>query len=151
MSNVYVFDPGAFKLAYPQFASFTNEQLNFFFKSVQGRILDNSETSCISLANREIWFYLLVAHKAELQNRINSGNSGLVGRVSSATEGSVSISTDYSLGSGALGQWLNQTPYGAEFFALTTAWRTALWVAGRAPMPVKRDKWPYPFGPYQKY
>ncbi len=28
-----------------------------------------------------------MAHNAELQNRINDGNSGLVGRISSATEG----------------------------------------------------------------
>lgn len=146
MSNVFVFDPAAFKLAYPQFAKFTDEQLNFFFKSVENRIVDNTESSCFSLDDREIWFYLLVAHKAELQNRINDGNSGLVGRISSATEGSVSISTDYSMGSGALEQWLKQTPYGAEFYAMTAPYRKVLWVAATAPMPVKRTKWPYPFG-----
>lgn len=146
MSNVYVFDPVAFKLAYPQFAKFTNEQLIQFFEEVENSVVDNTESSCFSLANRKKWFYLLVAHNAELQNRIDSGNTGLVGRISSATEGSVSITTDYNMGDGALGQWLNQTPYGAKFFALTTAWRSALWVAATKPMPVKRTKWPYPFG-----
>lgn len=140
MSNVFVFDPDAFKLAFPQFASYSNEQLMWFFESIE-YIIDNSESSCISLKNRKRWFWLLVAHKAELQNRINSGNTGLVGRISSATEGSVSISTDYPIGSGALEQWLKSTPYGAEFYAVTAAWRTALWVSAEAPMPVNRNRW----------
>lgn len=146
MSNVFVFDPAAFKLAYPQFAKFTNEQLTNFFEEVENTIVDNTESSCFSLKDRKKWFYLLVAHNAELQNRINDGNSGLVGRISSATQGSVSISTDYSMGSGALEQWLKQTPYGAKFYAFTAPYRTALWVAATAPMPVKRTKWLYPFG-----
>ncbi|WP_236516068.1 DUF4054 domain-containing protein [Escherichia coli] len=146
MSNVFVFDPAAFKLSYPQFAKFTNEQLTNFFEEVENTIVDNTESSCFSLKDRKKRFYLLVAHNAELQNRINDGNTGLVGRISSATEGSVSISTDYSMGSGALEQWLKQTPYGAKFYAFTAPYRTALWVAATAPMPVKRTKWPYPFG-----
>lgn len=145
MSNVFVFDPAAFKLAFPQFNSYSNEQLTYFFESIEG-LLDNSETSCISLKNRKLWYWLLVAHKAELQNRINGGNTGLVGRISSATEGSISVSTDYPMGSGAMEQWLKSTPYGAEFYAKTAAYRTATWVAATAPMPVKRTKGPYPFG-----
>lgn len=146
MSNVFVFDPDAFKLAYPQFASFTNEQLISFFEEVENTVLDNTETSCISLANRKKWFYLLVAHNAELQNRINSGNTGLVGRISSATEGSVSISTDYNMGSGAMEQWLKQTPYGAKFYAYTAPWRKAIWVSAEQPMPVNRTRLRFPFG-----
>lgn len=139
MSNVFVFDPDAFKAANPQFANYSNEQLTYFFESIEG-LLDNSETSCISLKNRKLWYWLLVAHKAELQNRINNGNTGLVGRISSATEGSVSISTDYPMGSGAMEQWLKSTPYGAEFYAKTAPWRTALWFSAEAPMPVNRTK-----------
>lgn len=137
MSNVFVFDPDAFKLAFPEFKNYSNEQLTYFFESIEG-LLDNSETSCISLKNRKLWYWLLVAHKAELQNRITSGNTGLVGRISSATEGSVSISTDYPMGSGAMEQWLKATPYGAEFYAKTSPWRTALWIGAEAPMPVIR-------------
>ncbi|WP_236508171.1 DUF4054 domain-containing protein, partial [Escherichia coli] len=94
-----------------------------FFEEVENTIVDNTETSCFSLKNRKKRFYLLVAHNAELQNRINDGNTGLVGRISSATEGSVSISTDYSMGSGPLQQWLKQTPYGAKFYAFTAPYR----------------------------
>lgn len=144
MSNVFVFDPDDFREVYaPNFDKYTNAQLNWFFESIEG-LLDNNESSCISLKNRKRWYYLLVAHKAELQNRINNGNSGLVGRISSATEGSVSISSDYPMGSGALEQWLKTTPYGAEFYAITLPWRSVLWFASSRPMPVRRSRFPYP-------
>lgn len=146
MSNVFAFDPTEFKQLYPQFASYTDDQLNWFFEMVENDVLDNSETACISLSTRRKLFYLLVAHKAELQNRINSGNTGLVGRINSATEGSVSIGTDYLSSPTALAQWLNQTPYGAEYYALTQKYRTALWVVATKPMPVNRSKLRYPFG-----
>lgn len=146
MSNVFVFDPVAFKAAFPQFASFTDEQLTWFFESVENTYVDNTESSCFTLADRKKWFFLLVAHKAELQNRINSGNSGLVGRISSATEGSVSISSDYTMGSGAQEQWLKQTPYGAEYYAATASYRQPVWIAATEPMPVNRTKLRFPFG-----
>ena len=70
----------------------------------------------------------------------------MVGRINSATQGTITVTADYSMGSGALEQWLKQTPYGAKFYAFTAPYRTALWVAATAPMPVKRTKGPYPFG-----
>ena len=143
MSNVFVFDPEEFKRLYPQFDKFTDEQLNFMFEIVENDILDNTETSCIKLKTRRKFFFLLVAHRAELQNRIDSGNTGLVGRISSATEGSVSISSDYLSSPTALAQWLNQTPYGADYYAMTAQYRTALWFAGTTPMPVRRTRFPY--------
>lgn len=139
MSNIFVFNPDEFKAVYPQFSKLTNEQLQFFFEMAEDDLIDNSETSCIPLKTRKKLFYLLVAHMAELQGRIDSGNSGLVGRVSSATEGSVSISSDMPMGSGALEQWLKQTPYGNMFYALTARYRGALWVAATRPMPVLRE------------
>lgn len=153
MSNVYVFDPVDFSTT-PIAKSvnrvrttgsspvpvFTNEDWVWIFESIE-ELLDNSESSCISLKNRKRWYYLLIGHKAILQTNIDKGNSGLVGRISSATEGSVSISSEYPSGSGALEQWLKQTPYGAEFYAITSQWRTALWIGAEAPMPVNREKY----------
>ena len=143
MSNVFVFNPTEFKSIFTQFSARSDAQLSWFFTAVENDVLDNTETACISLSTRKKLFFLLVAHKAELQNRIDSGNTGLVGRISSATEGSVSISTDYLSSPTALAQWLNQTPYGAEYYALTARYRTALWNAATRPMPVKRNGLPY--------
>ena len=144
MSNIFVFDPAEFKGAFPQFSTFTDAQLNWLFESVENDVLDNTESACIALATRKKMFFLLVAHKAELQNRINSKNT-LVGRISSASEGSVSVSTDYLSSPTALAQWLNQTPYGAEYYALTAKYRTALWVAAKQPMPVNRNRFNNPW------
>ncbi len=148
MSNIFVFNPSDFREAYPQFSKLTDEQLNWFFEMANGDLLDNSPSSCINLKTRKKLFYLLVAHFAELQNRIDNGNSSLVGRVSSATEGSVSIGVDYNMGTGALEQWLKQTPYGATFYALTAKYRTALWFAAEKPMPVNRNGWRFFWGRY---
>ena len=73
-----VFDPAHFKEIYPQFAGISDTQLEWFFKKSE-QILDNSENSCIDEDTRLIWFYLLVAHYAQLQTQIQSGNSALVG------------------------------------------------------------------------
>jgi hypothetical protein len=74
---------------------------------------------------------------AELQKRIDEGNSSLVGRISSASEGSVSIATDYNIG-GNSAQWYNQTPYGAEYWALTVRYRSSLYVVENLAMQVDR-------------
>lgn len=141
MSNIFVFDPAEFRALYPNFDSYTDEQLEWFFEMVENDILDNTESACIPLKTRRKLFFLLVAHMAELQNRINDGNTGLVGRISSATEGSVSISSDYLSSPTALAQWLNQTSYGAMYYAMTAKYRTILWVASQRPMPVNRSRW----------
>ena len=141
MSTIFVFNPTEFKLAYPSFEKYTDEQLNFMFDMVENDILDNTVSTCIPLKTRKKFFYLLVAHMAELQSRIDDGNSGLVGRISSASEGSVSISSDYLSSPTALAQWLNQTPYGATYYAMSARYRVALWVSAEKPMPVNRSRW----------
>ncbi|KAG1434388.1 hypothetical protein G6F55_014548 [Rhizopus delemar] len=55
--------------------------------------------------------------------------SGLVGRVSSATEGSVSVSSDYSAPAGSA-QWYLQTPYGAMYWEATAWLRVGRYVPG---------------------
>ncbi|WP_432784684.1 DUF4054 domain-containing protein [Oligella sp. MSHR50489EDL] len=102
-----------------------------------GLLINNTATSCVkSLVEREILMYLLMAHFALLQSRIDAGNSA-VGRVSSATEGSVSVSFDN--GSTALSAaWYQQTPYGAKYWAMTAKYRSFLYVVTNFPMRVKR-------------
>lgn len=131
-----VFDPEHFKQIYPQFAGFSDVQLNWFFSKAE-LILDNSECSCIPESTRLIWFYLLVAHYAQLQTQVDSGNDA-VGRVASATEGSVSISLDYPTSASGREKWFNQTPFGAEYWMMTAPYRTGLYVVTNVTMPVDR-------------
>lgn len=141
MSNVFVFDPVLFKAIYPQFSSMPDDLLMYFFEKAESTLLDNTESACVPLKERKILFYLLVAHFAELQDRINEGNGSMVGNITSASEGSVSIGVQALQSNSATGSWLNQTPYGAEYWVLTAKYRQMLYIAENAPMPVNRFGW----------
>lgn len=144
MSNIFVFDPVLFKQIYPQFNALSDELLEFFFEKAESTLLDNSENACVPLKERKYLFYLLVAHMADLHNRVAEGNGGLVGNITSASEGSVSIGVQTLQSTSALGQWLNQTPYGAEWWVLTARYRTGLYIIENLAMPVDRFNFPYP-------
>lgn len=133
--GVVVFDVAKFREAYPS-AKGTDTQLNNAFIKA-GMLLRNDKHSCVcNLAEREMLLFLLVAHMDMLQSNIDEGNSA-VGRASSASEGSVSVSLDY--GTATNGEkWYTQTPYGAEYWALTSRYRSFLYTLGVAPMPVWR-------------
>lgn len=133
--GVVVFDVEKFREAYPS-AKGTDPQLNNAFIKA-GMLLRNDKHSCVcNLAEREMLLFLLVAHMDMLQSNIDEGNSA-VGRASSASEGSVSVSLDY--GTATNGEkWYTQTPYGAEYWALTSRYRSFLYTLGVAPMPVWR-------------
>lgn len=133
--GVVVFDVDKFREAYPS-AKGTDTQLNNAFIKA-GMLLRNDKHSCVcNLAEREMLLFLLVAHMDMLQSNIDEGNSA-VGRASSASEGSVSVSLDY--GTATNGEkWYTQTPYGAEYWALTSRYRSFLYTLGVSTMPVWR-------------
>lgn len=97
--------------------------------------------------------YLLTSHIGWLNApRDGSGNPTLqgqpapplVGRISNASEGSVSVQTD--MGEATAGSpsqpWYMQTKYGAEYWAATAQFRTAHYAARPTPQPVGGS---YPF------
>ncbi len=137
MSGIVEFDVNEFKVLYPSI-KLTDEQLiNCFAKAEIN--LNNTHCSHVeSLKERKILLYLLTAHYAVLQSRIESGNDA-VGRVSSATEGSVSASFDYGQVSQSAA-WYLQTPYGAEYWSMTKKYRSFLYVITQLPMPVDRNR-----------
>jgi len=135
MTGVVVFDIAEFRALYPSIKA-TDAQLVMFFSIAEG-FLDNSECSVVKdLEQRKYMLYLLVAHMAALNQQTESGNA-VVGRLATATEGTVSISLDY----GTMGnneRWYLQTPYGAMYWQLTKRYRSMLYRLGKAPMPVRR-------------
>ncbi len=133
--GVVIFDVAKFRDAYPS-AKGTDTQLkNAFIKA--GMLLRNDKHSCVcNLDEREMLLFLLVAHMDMLQSNIDEGNSA-VGRASGASEGSVSVSLDYGTTTSAE-KWYTQTPYGAEYWALTSRYRSFLYTLGVASMPVSR-------------
>lgn len=135
MEGVVVFDPAEFRALYPLITA-TDVQLEDYFAMAE-TFLDNTECSLVKdLKSRKRMLYLLVAHIATITGTAEKGNN-IVGRISSATEGTVSVSIDY----GTMGnneRWYLQTPWGAMYWQLTKKYRSAVYRMGIAPMPVQR-------------
>jgi hypothetical protein len=123
---VVTFDPKGFKTRYPEFDGIENSRLTLCFNDA-GLYLNNTDNSPVSnVARRTSLLWMLTAHIAFLGGYIDCGNNGQpkpVGRVSSASEGSVSADLDYMQATPGSGAWFNQTQYGAAFWQATTSLR----------------------------
>lgn len=92
-----------------------------------------------SLTQAATLLYMLTAHIARLfapRDALGNPSSAgtfpppIVGRVSSASQGSISVQTDYDSNSSPSEKWYNQTPEGAAYWAATAQFRTALFIPG---------------------
>lgn len=82
-----------------------------------------------NVGQRQILLGLLTAHIATLQAPLNGQpSSNFVGRVSGATEGSVSVSIDLPQIPGA--EWFSMSKYGLMYWQATAAYRTARYIPG---------------------
>lgn len=115
------FDPVAFKARYPEFAAVADPALQACFDEA-GIYLSNSDKPVANEARRLVLFNMLTAHIAYLGGLLSAdGQPRPVGRVSQASEGSVSAGFEYlAPGSSA---WFAQTQYGAAFWQATTSLR----------------------------
>ncbi|WP_304669804.1 DUF4054 domain-containing protein [Neisseria polysaccharea] len=121
-----VFDKERFQTAYPEVRA-AGAQLEMWFTQAES-LLDNTDHSIVKkLEEREMLLFLLVRHFAALNERAAQG--GLVGRIASAAEGSVSVSADMGAAIGNAA-WYLQTPHGATFWQLTAKYRRFRYVSG---------------------
>ena len=127
---VVVFDPATFKLAFPEFAQVPDARLTVLFGMVTATTIDNTDASVVvDPLQRSPMIDLLIAHMLALFGYTRADGTfvpgpGVVGRVSSATEGSVSTSLEYRAAATATEAWYNQTPYGAMYWAMTAPFRS---------------------------
>lgn len=128
---IVVLDITKFRDMFPEFSSVTASALQFLFDQATD-YLNNTECSLvIDATKRERFLYLLMAHLAYVRYGDANGNggSGLVGRLASASEGSVSVSSD-------AGQvefrymWYTQSPYGMDYWQATKVYRMANYYPG---------------------
>lgn len=128
--GVVVFDPVAFLVQYPQFSSVATTALNFNF-TLATLLLNNSCCSVVQDApTRQTLLNLLTAHITQLFNGINGqAPAGLVGRIATASEGSVNVAAEYASTMSLNAAFLAQTPFGAMFLAATAIYRTMRYVA----------------------
>lgn len=134
--GVVTFDPVLFKARYPEFMGKDNALLLSVFGDAT-LYLDNTDASRVTdVVQRASLLNMLVAHLLAMMP--NADGSGLAGRITSATEGSVSVSVENQAADGT-GAWFIQTRYGAAFWQATARYRTFGYVPGRsraAPSPV---------------
>lgn len=128
---IVVLDIPKFRAMFPEFSNVTNDTLPFLFDQATD-YLNNSDFSLVDdVIKRERLLYLLMAHLAYVRYGDVNGNggTGMVGRISSASEGSVSVSSD-------AGQvefrymWYTQSQYGMEFWQATKVYRMANYYPG---------------------
>jgi hypothetical protein len=126
MGVVVVFDPVAFAAAFPQFSSLTSTQLTTIILPIAEVYCRNDGGGPVSLAaTQTALLNLMVAHVAALMFpplATPAGEVAPVGRVASASQGSVSVSFDFPQTPNAA--WFNQTQFGAAFWQATAAYRT---------------------------
>lgn len=129
--GIVQFDAPEFVALYPEFAGLTNGQMQNGFNDAQVQF-DNSCASAVQNANKRlIILYALTAHNIFLQYGSNDGNGqvtpppGIVGRIDSASEGSVSVHSAYPTPTSLTQAFLTQTRYGAKFLADTAVYRMA--------------------------
>lgn len=123
-----VFDPTAFKARYPEFAAVSDATLTACFMEA-GLYLSNADNSPVqNLTRRATLFNMLTAHVAYLGGLLSAdGMPRPVGRVSQASEGSVSAAFEFLTPGTAA--WFTQTQYGAAFWQATSGLRGFRYIA----------------------
>ncbi|WWQ12994.1 virion structural protein [Ralstonia phage PQ43W] len=131
--GVVAFNPAVFAAEYPEFAAVPGSRTTAMFNLAQNTLLDNTSNSPVTdPAYLSELFNMLVAHLllifgAQVPTKATNQPPG---RISSATEGTVSTSFEYNIPAGsAMAPWFNQTKYGAMFWMATARFRSARYFA----------------------
>ncbi len=126
--GIVTFSYANFLARYPEFSAVAEASVNACF-SEAGIYCSNTDMSIVSDVNvRAVLLNMLTAHLVQLYFGSNGeAPSQLVGRVSSAGEGSVNVSVD--MGSQPVNAaWYNQTKYGASFWRAAAPYRAGFYV-----------------------
>lgn len=132
---VVTFDPTLFVARYPEFSTVSAPVLGLYFAEAT-MFLDNTDASRVSdIGQRAVLLNMLTAHVAALNGSgVNGqGASGMVGRISSATEGSVSAAAEFVAAKNGTMAYFIQTSYGAAYWAATASYRTMQYQPGNSP------------------
>ena len=121
---VVAFNPTAFKARYPEFAAVNNDLLSACFGEA-GLYLSNKDNSPVQdVTRRATLLNMLTAHVAYLGGALSADNMPRpVGRMSQASEGSVSAAFEGVPPTPGTGAWFQQTQYGAAFWQATSSLR----------------------------
>jgi hypothetical protein len=117
------FAPSGVQIVSPTTAQLYFNEATMYCRNDGGGPVSNSVSQTVLL-------YMVTAHIAQLNASLNNQSSPqTVGRISDATEGSVSVSLEMDVPPGSA-QWFNQTKYGAAFWAASAPYRTMRYMRG---------------------
>lgn len=131
------FDFATWIAGYPEFSALSPAQGQAYFNQACLLFANTTSNPAFCDGTLPALLYLVTSHVAWLMcpkdangNPSASGTiSPLVGRISSAAEGSVNVSTELK-GSGAPGaEYWEQTRYGLQFWTATAQYRTGRYLA----------------------
>jgi hypothetical protein len=127
---VAVFNPSLFYARYPEFAGVNSIVLGALFAEAGLFYLTNSDCSPVQdVIRRGALLNMLTAHIAFIGGLLSAdGQPRPVGRVSDATEGSVSASFEGVPPTPGTGAWFQQSQYGAAFWQATTSLRSMRYI-----------------------
>lgn len=128
--GIVAFDPVLFVARYSEFRDVTSPLLGMYFDEAT-MYLNNTDSSRVSdVAQRAVLLNMLTAHIAALNGSGIKGNGapGIVGRINSASEGSVSVNAEYATPANGTQAWYQQTQYGVAYWAATARYRTMQYV-----------------------
>ena len=135
MVGVVTFDYAIWSARYPELAALVSQpQAQAYFYEAT-LYCDNSPCSPVQDPTQlGVLLGMVTAHIAALNAALNGQpSSPLVGRINSATEGSVSVQAQMDAAPGSA-QWFNQTKYGAAFWQATVQYRSMRYVPGPVPI-----------------
>lgn len=128
-TGVVTFDYTAWSALFPTLAASIDQATAQMYFDSATLFLDNTGCSqVINLTKRSLILNYLTAHVAQLFGTIaGQPPSPLVGKISQATEGSVSVSVEWPVTANSA--WFLQTPYGAFAWQALAPYRIALYLA----------------------
>jgi hypothetical protein len=130
---IVTFNFDAFAQAWPEFATVDPVRAQSMFNIAQLSLLDNTGGSPVQDINiLTQLFNMLVCHLLTVFGRSApvGANNTPVGRMSSATQGTVNVSFEYKIPEGsAIAAWFNTTQYGAMYWMATARYRSARYFA----------------------
>lgn len=119
---MFTFDLSAWRVRFPEFNGVPDELVSAIALDVP--LYFNPDT--VPIDQQAPLFNMVVAHLVSRSPGAVAGSpasQGLVGRVSSASEGSVSVSLDAGPAASATAAFWLQTPYGQLFWTMTAQYR----------------------------
>lgn len=131
MGVIVAFNYAAWLASYPEFTSpggsipVTEAQANNYFALATSMHANDGSGPVTTAGLQSAYLNALTAHFAALLAAPNGGTpSSLVGRISSATEGSVSVTTELSVPPSMSLAFFSQTKYGFIYWQMTAGYRT---------------------------